>query len=103
MRNILIDLLRRETETFSAEFSNLLTNELRKHMKLARDPQRSAAFLVLQQTESPSVLIELGYMSNEEDQKLLKSPEWQTNIARAILAAVDAFFARRAMGAVHVP
>jgi len=103
VRNILIDLLRRETETFSAEFSNLLTNELRKHMKLARDPQRSAAFLVLQQTESPSVLVELGYMSNEEDQKLLKSPEWQTNIARAILAAVDAFFARRAMGAVHVP
>jgi len=103
VRNILIDLLRRETDTFSAEFSNLLTNELRKHMKLARDPQRSAAFLVLQQAESPSVLIELGYMSNEEDQKLLQSLEWQTNIARAIVAAVDAFFAKRAMGAVHVP
>src|SRR5690606_35424601 len=82
VRNILIDLLRRETETFSLDFSNLLTSELRKHIKLARDPQRSAAFRVLKQTESPSVLVDLGYMSNEADQKLLRSPEWQSTVAR---------------------
>jgi len=103
VRNILFDLLQRETANFSADFSRLLTNELRKHIALARDPQRSAAFKVLQQPESPSVLIELGFMSNADDQKLLRSPEWQNKVARAILAAIDSFFAKRALGAVYVP
>jgi len=103
VRNILIDLLRRETANFSADFSNLLTNELRKHITLARDPQRAAAFRVLQQPESPSVLVELGFMSNEEDQKLLRSADWQKKVAQAMLAAIDSFFAKRALGAVYVP
>lgn len=103
VRNILIDLLRRETESFSAEFSNLLTEELRRHITLARDPQRSAAFRVLKQAESPSVLVELGYMSNETDRTLLTSPEWQDQVARAIVVAIDSFFARRAMGVVRAP
>lgn len=103
VRNILIDLLRRETANFSADFSTLLAGELRKHIALARDPQRSAAFRVLKQAETPSVLVELGYMSNLEDQKLLRSAVWQDKVARAILEAIDSFFARRAMGAVHAP
>lgn len=103
VRNILFDLLRRETANFSADFSHLLTNELRKHITLARDPQRSAAFKVLQQPESPSVLIELGFMSNADDEKLLRSPDWQNKVARAILAAIDSYFSKRALGAVYVP
>ncbi len=103
VRDILIDLLRRETENFSADFSNLLTGELRKHIVLARDPQRSAAFQVLKQAETPSVLVELGYVSNPEDRKLLTSPAWQDKVASAMLAAIDSFFARRAMGMVHAP
>ena len=103
VRDILIDLLRRETENFSADFSALLTGELRKHIALARDPQRSAAFQVLKQAETPSVLVELGYLSNVEDQKLLRSAAWQERVAGAMLAAIDSFFARRAMGVVHAP
>ncbi|MCL4765761.1 MAG: N-acetylmuramoyl-L-alanine amidase [Hyphomicrobiaceae bacterium] len=103
VRDILVDLLRRETSDFSASFSDLVTEALREHIPLARDPQRSAAFKVLKQTHSPSVLIELGYMSNPEDRKMLQSAEWQNRVAGAIVAAIDFYFARRAARAVNTP
>lgn len=95
VRNILVDLLKRETSNFSHEFSAQLANELRRHVALARDPQRGAGFKVLKQTQTPSVLIELGYMSNVQDQKLLQSPDWQRQVATGIATAVDRFFDKR--------
>jgi N-acetylmuramoyl-L-alanine amidase len=101
VRNILVDLMKRETSNFSHEFSEQLLGELRQYVALARDPQRSAAFKVLKQTQTPSVLIELGYMSNGQDQKLLQSSEWQGRVGDSIAAAVDAFFAKRATTAAR--
>jgi N-acetylmuramoyl-L-alanine amidase len=98
VRNILIDLLRQETANFSADFQSLLVGELRKSISVAREPQRSAAFKVLKQTHSPAVLLELGYMSNADDQKLMNSVEWQTQVAGTIAAAIHAFFAKRLNG-----
>ena len=98
VRNILIDLLRRETSNFSADFRGLLVRELGKSIALSREPTRSAAFKVLQQTQTPSVLVELGYMSNTEDQALMTTPAWQRKVAASIAEAVDAFFARRVAG-----
>jgi len=98
VRSILIDLLKRETANFSADFSNTLVKRMTKTVSLSRDPQRSAAFKVLRQADTPSVLIELGYMSHAEDEKLLNSPAWQERIATSISTAVDAYFGKRTAG-----
>lgn len=95
VRSILFDLLKRETANFSTDFSNVLLGKFKKRIKVTRSPQRSAAFRVLKQTDTPSVLIELGYLSNLEDEKLLKSSTWQRKVANAISDAVDSYFIKR--------
>jgi N-acetylmuramoyl-L-alanine amidase len=95
VRNILIDLLKRETSNFSADFSNTLVKRLGTSISLSGRPQRSAAFKVLRQADTPSVLVELGYMSNPEDERLLNSADWQRRVAAAIGTAVDSYFSKR--------
>jgi len=95
VRNILIDLLKRETSNFSADFSNTLVKGLGASIYLSGHPQRSAAFKVLRQADTPSVLVELGYMSHPEDEKLLNSAAWQRRVAVAIGTAIDSYFSKR--------
>lgn len=93
--NILIDLMKRETADFAADFSNVLVSHLRGAVPLSHKPRRSAAFKVLKQTRTPAVLIELGYLSNATDRKLLRSAAWQEKAALSIASSVTAYFAKR--------
>ena len=95
VRNILFDLVRRESANFANDFRGLLLKQLRPRLALAKEPTRSAPFKVLRQPGSPAVLIELGYMSNAEDEKLMGTPAWQRNVGDAVAKAVDDFFQRR--------
>ena len=91
--DILFDLRRRETRLYAHLFSRGLVDDLRGAVKLNHNPERSAGFVVLKAPEFPSVLVELGYLSNPEDVKSLTSPDWRTKTAGAMVKAIDAFFA----------
>jgi N-acetylmuramoyl-L-alanine amidase len=93
--NILFDLRRRETLLYAHMFSRGVVDDLRGATKLNHNPERSAGFVVLKAPEFPSVLVELGYLSNAQDVQSLASPEWRTKTAAAMVKAIDAFFAGR--------
>jgi N-acetylmuramoyl-L-alanine amidase len=93
---ILADLVARETADLSLRAQGLLIRDLRRAMTLAREPARAAGFRVLRQADVPSVLIELGYMSNAADTAQLQSAEWQRSVAAAITRAIDGYFSTTA-------
>src|SRR5271156_4522389 len=90
--DILFDLKRRETRTYAHIFSRGLVDNLRGAAKLNHNPERSAGFVVLKAPEFPSVLVELGYLSNPQDVQSLTSPDWRARAAGAMVNAIDAFF-----------
>jgi N-acetylmuramoyl-L-alanine amidase len=95
VKNILFDLMKRETANFSADFSQSLLKRLGKATEMSRVPQRSAAFKVLKQTHAPSVLIELGYISNKTDERDMTTESWRKKVAAAITSAVQVYFKKR--------
>ena len=95
---ILFDLARRETKTFSVQFAQTMIGTLRNAARLHQHPLKSASFAVLKAPDVPSVLVELGYVSNKADLKSLISTEWRDRTADSIVQAVDAFFRPRLAG-----
>lgn len=93
--SILIDLTQRETMNVSAEFARLLLREAGPKMKMRSESHRFASFVVLKAPDTPSILFETGYLTNEDDMKFLSSATGQNRIATAVTAAVQAHFARR--------
>jgi N-acetylmuramoyl-L-alanine amidase len=94
--SILIDLAQRETMNRSAVFAANLVDELGHEIQLiGLKPHRFAGFAVLRAPDVPSVLIELGYLSNRSDEQLLTHPRQRAKVAGAVVRAVDLFFQRR--------
>jgi N-acetylmuramoyl-L-alanine amidase len=93
--DILFDLARRETKTFSVQFARGLVTEMRNATRMHKDPLRSAGFRVLKAPDVPSVLVELGYVSNRGDLKSLTSEAWRNRTAASITKAIDTYFGTR--------
>lgn len=93
--DILIDLTRRETRIYSANFARTLAGEMRQVTRMHRLPLRSAGFQVLRAHDIPSVLVELGFVSSRRDVEMLTSAIWRDRTADSVMKAVDRFFAPR--------
>lgn len=101
--DILLDLAQRETKNQSSAAADDLLFALAANQPLLRRPKRSAGFAVLKAPDVPSVLIELGFLSNPTDAKRLGKPEGRDRIAAAIAEGVRRYFdgANTARGQAH--
>ncbi len=90
---ILLDLAQRETNNLSVHLAREIVDSLDGVTELTGRPHRTAAFVVLKAPDVPSVLLELGFISNREDEALLQTTEWRQKVGTSLLAAIDAFFA----------
>lgn len=95
--DILVDLAQRETNNVSAEIAELAVAELRAgEVKTLRKAHRQAGFAVLKAPDVPSLLVELGYLSNRADEQLLRTEAGRKPVLNAIARAVDRHFDLRA-------
>jgi N-acetylmuramoyl-L-alanine amidase len=89
--DILVDLIRRETHSYSVKFARVLLSELSPTIELINNPQRSAGFKVLLAPDVPSVLVELGYLSNVKDEAQLRDPQWRGKAIDRMASAIAEF------------
>jgi N-acetylmuramoyl-L-alanine amidase len=93
--DILLDLTRRETRNFGLVFARNLVKELKTSTAMFKVPHQQATFKVLEAPDVPSAMIELGFLSNPEDEKLLTSDDWRQKTADSVVHAIDDFFETR--------
>lgn len=93
--DILIDLTQRETRAFSSRFAKTLVGQMKLVARMHKHPLKSAGFRVLKAQDVPSVLVELGYVSNKSDLHHLVSEDWRTRTVGSMVQAMDMFFGKR--------
>ncbi len=90
---ILASLVRQETRTDSVRIARSLVGSLDQDLPMLPNPDRHAGFVVLTAEYIPSVLVEMGFMSNPRDEAALRRPDHRRLVADAMRRAVDAYFA----------
>jgi N-acetylmuramoyl-L-alanine amidase len=89
--DILLDLTRRETQAFSISLAESVLASFKDQVGTINNPHRHAGFRVLQAPDVPSILLELGFLSNKEDEKLLLDGEWRNKMADLLTDAVKRY------------
>jgi N-acetylmuramoyl-L-alanine amidase len=90
--NILIDLAQRDTKNASVKFAESLISSARGKTMLLDRTHRFAGFRVLKAPDVPSVLVELGFITNRTDEKQLTSNKWRRRVATGMVDAIDNYF-----------
>jgi N-acetylmuramoyl-L-alanine amidase len=89
---ILVDLTQRQTGNLSLELARDVVAALKHDVQLLDNPRRAAGFVVLTAPDIPSVLVELGCLSNPVEERLLQQPAYRKRLARSLVQAIEAFF-----------
>jgi N-acetylmuramoyl-L-alanine amidase len=95
VRTILFDLARQQTLNASIAFAHDVVAAFAHRIALLDHPERAADFVVLTAPDIPSVLVELGCLSNPQEERLLQQRAYQERLARGLARAIAAYFARR--------
>ena len=95
---ILLSLMRQETLGDSARFARVAVRELTRAVPVLHKPRREAGFIVLKAPEVPSVLVEMGFLSDPEDEASLRKPEHRALIATSLARAVEAWLSAAQRG-----
>lgn len=90
--NILIDLAKIDTMNNSAIYAKKLVKHMKQEVKLVPNAHRFAGFAVLKSANVPSVLLEMGYLSNRQEERLLQKQSYRRDLARALVRAVNEYF-----------
>jgi N-acetylmuramoyl-L-alanine amidase len=96
VNQILLDLTQRATRNQSATFAQLLLNEVDEDFTLLRGSHRDAGFVVLLAPDVPAVLLEMGFMTNPEDEKVLTNPAARKRMMSAVADSIDGYFSQNA-------
>ena len=89
--DILMDLTRRETQAFSISLAQDVLSSFNGQVSTINNPHRHAGFRVLQAPDVPSILLELGFLSNKDDEKLLLDLDWRQRVADRLTEAVKQY------------
>jgi N-acetylmuramoyl-L-alanine amidase len=90
--NALLDLLRRQMRKQSYLAAKAIVAALQPSVEVRPFPIRQADFFVLQAPDVPSMLIELGFMSNSKDMRNLTDPTWEDKVAAAMTQGISSYF-----------
>ncbi len=91
----LIDLSQRESKNSSARFASIAIKSVKNHeIEILQNTHRFAGFAVLTAPDMASTLIELGYLSNKSEEKLLNSLSYKRRVAASLVRAIDEYFAK---------
>ncbi|MBY0510206.1 MAG: N-acetylmuramoyl-L-alanine amidase [Rhodospirillaceae bacterium] len=92
VRHILLDLAQRESMNLATKLADTLITSLKREVTLVPNSHRFARFAVLKSPDVPSVLIEMGYLSNREDETALKKDAYRAKLVSAIVRGLDSHF-----------
>ena len=92
INDILISLSQTDSRNKSSKFATYMVNEMSKTVKLVNNTHRFAGFAVLKAPDIPSVLLEMGYLSNRNEEKLLKQSSYRKKLATSASKAIDRYF-----------
>ena len=90
--DILIDLAKTDTMNKSSQYADNVVTEMKKKIQLLPNAHRFAGFVVLKSPNIPSVLLEMGYLSNRAEEKQMWQKSYRNKLSKALVDAVNKYF-----------